>query len=191
MAENKVQFGLKNAHYAVVTEDGDSISYETPVSLPGSVELTLDPKGESNDFYADDTLYYTDTPNQGYEGSLTLARLTDEFRVDVLGEEKDNDDVLTEKSDAKPKKIALMFEFDGDKRATRHCLYYVTVSRPGITGQTKEESTEPGTVELPIVASPRPTDGVVKRSTSFETTAEVYDGWYDEVPEPSQGGSGN
>jgi phi13 family phage major tail protein len=185
--ENKVIFGVKNAHYAVITENTDgTYTYATPVKLPGATELSLEPKGDQSDFYADDTLYYTTSSNQGYDTTLTIANIPEKFRTDVLGEVlHTTDKVLTEKNTAKPKKIAFLFEFDGDVKAIRHVLYNCSVSRPGASGSTKTESSEPGTTELTLVAAPRPADGVVKRSTTVETTAAVYDAWYQEVYEPT------
>ncbi|RDV25314.1 major tail protein, partial [Lysinibacillus capsici] len=181
MAENKVQFGIKNVHYAVATEGTDgTVTYTTPVPFPGATALNLDPKGEQSDFYADDRVYYTSSTNSGYEGTLTVAALLQQFRVDVLGDELSTDGVLTENADAKPKKIALLFEFDGDVKATRHALYNVTVSRPGMSGETKTETTEPGTQELSFVAAPT-VNGIVKRSTTGETSAAIYDAWYTKV----------
>lgn len=187
MPENKVAFGLKNAHYAVITEDVDGeYTYGTPVKLPGATQLTLDPKGEQTDFYADDILYYTTSSNQGYDTTLTIAGLTEAFRTDVLGEVLEaTDKVLTENSNAKPKKIAFLFEFDGDVKSTRHVLYNCSVSRPGLASSTKTESSEPGTTELKLVAAPRPQDGIVKRSTTANTTGTVYDAWYTAVYEPT------
>ena len=184
MAENKVQFGIKNVHYAVATEAADgSLTYTKPVPFPGATALNLDPKGEQSDFYADDRVYYTSSTNSGYEGSLTVANLLQAFRVDVLGDELSANGVLTETSNAKPKKIALLFEFDGDVKATRHALYNVTVSRPGMSGETKTETSEPGTQELSFVAAPT-VEGVVKRSTTGETEAAVYNAWYTTVFTP-------
>lgn len=188
MSENKVVFGLKKVHCAVITEEGNTISYGTPKSLPGAKSLSLEPKGETSDFYADDIIYYTSTSNQGYETKLEIANVPEWFRTDVLGETKDTKDkVITENANAKPKKIAFMFEFDGDQKATRHLLTYCTVSRPGLSSESKTETTEPGTTELTLVASPRPTDSVVKISTSAETTSDVYDAWYTKVYEPKPG----
>lgn len=183
MPENKVQFGLRNAHYAVITENTDgTFTYGAPVKLPGSTSLTLTPRGETTDFYADDLLYYSVSANQGYETTLTLAKVTEAFRTDVLGEELDaTDGTLTEKSTAKPKKIAFMFEFDGDVKATRHVLYNCSVSRPGVSSSTKTTTAEPGTTDLTMVASPRPSDDVVKVSTTADTPAAVYDAWYTAV----------
>jgi phi13 family phage major tail protein len=149
MPENKVMFGLKNAHYSVITEAADGTpTYGVPVAILGSVELTLDPKGDANDFYADDTLFYTSVSNQGYETTLTLANLPIGFKTDVLGEVMDTtDSVLTESSFTRPNKIAFMFEFDGDQKAVRHVLYNCTVNRPSLGGATKTETAEPRTQE--------------------------------------------
>jgi phi13 family phage major tail protein len=186
MPENKVIFGLRNAHYSVVTEAVDgTLTYATPVSLKGAVEISLDPKGEQADFYADDVLYYTSISNQGYETTLTLATIPREFKIDVLGEVLEGtDNVLTENSNAKPNKIAFMFEFDGDQKAVRHCLYNCSVSRTGLSSATKTESSEVKTSELTLVAAPRAVDGVVKRSTTTDTPDVVYDAWYTTVYNP-------
>ena len=187
MTENKVVFGLKNAHYSVITELEDgSHTYGTPVKLFGSTEITLEPKGEQADFYADDVLFYTTTSNQGYTTTLSVANISREFRIDVLGEVLEGTDaVLTENTNARPEKIAFMFEFDGDQKAVRHVLYYCTVARPSLTSATKTETSEPTTQELTLVAAPRPADGIVKRSTTADTPAPIYDGWYLTVYEPA------
>lgn len=182
MAENKVIFGLKNAHYAVITETDGVITYAEPVPMPGSVELSLEGRGELAEFYADDILYYSAASNQGYDGTLTIAKIPESFAIDVLGEVKDEvDGVITEKSDAKQKMFALMFEFDGDQQAVRHVLYYCSASRPAIAGSTKTATVEPTTSELTFVASPRPTDKFVKSKTTAEADPAVYGAWYDNV----------
>lgn len=187
MADNKVVFGLRNAHYSIITEGEDgAITYGVPVALKGAVEISLEPRGETTDFYADDILYYTTVSNQGYETSLTVANIPQEFRTDVLGETLEGtDNVLTENTSTKSKKIAFMFEFDGDIKAVRHCLYYCTVTRPSLTSATKTESAEPQTQELSLISAPRPEDGVVKRSTTPETPDLVYNAWYTTVYLPA------
>jgi phi13 family phage major tail protein len=181
--ENKVEFGLKNTHYAVVTEGVDgTYTYATPVRIPGSTSLVLTPKGENSDFYADNILFHSEESNQGYDAALVIARVPEAFRTDVLGEILDPDDkVLSEKSSAKKKKIALLFEFDGDVKSTRYVLYSCSVSRPGIGSTTKTTTAEPGTTELNLVAGPRPEDEKVKDNTTAETPAAVYDAWYSAV----------
>lgn len=182
MAENKVVFGLKKAHYAVITEANGVEKYGPVLPLPGATELGLEPKGEQTEFYADDVLYYTSTTNQGYDTSLTIANVPEAFRTEVLSEILDETDkVLIETNTARSKKIAFMFEFDGDVRGTRHVLYDCTVSRPGLSSSTKTAAAEPGTTELTLVAGPRSKDGIVKVSTTADTPTAVYDAWYTSV----------
>jgi phi13 family phage major tail protein len=187
MPENRVVFGLKNAHYSVITEGEDgSITYGVPVKLEGAVEITLEPRGETSDFYADDVLFYTTVTNQGYETTLTVANITREFRTDVLGETLEGtDNVLTENTNNRGRKIAFMFEFDGDQKAVRHLLYNCTVNRPSLSSATKTETAEPQTQELTMIAAPRPLDGVVKRSTTTDTPDLVYNAWYTGVYDPA------
>ena len=48
MAKNKVKYGLKNVHYAIFNSSTNT--YGTPVAVPGAVNLSLSPEGESNTF---------------------------------------------------------------------------------------------------------------------------------------------
>lgn len=183
MSENKVAFGLKNVHYAVITKGEDGAeTYGVPKRYTGAVELTLEPKGELSEFYADDTVYYSASTNQGYEGTFNAAEAPEDFRISVLGE-KLVGGLLVEDANIKPKPVALLFEFDGDVKATRHVLYNVTFSRPGLTSKTKEDATEVSTNELSFMAAPRAKDGRVKIKTSSTTTDEIYNKWYTAVPE--------
>ncbi|WP_078434231.1 major tail protein [Metabacillus halosaccharovorans] len=182
MPENKVNYGIKNAHYATYTESGGIITYDTPIPLPGSVELSLEARGDMIEFYADDMLYYKAPNNQGYNGTLSIANIPESFAIDVLGEEKhETDKVLTEKANAKGKPFAFLFEFDGDVKATRHVMYNCAANRPNLSGSTTTDTVEPQPNELTFIASARSTDLAVKTKTTPETTATVYDNWYKAV----------
>ena len=180
---NKVKFGLKNVHYAVITEtvtNGEvSITYGIPVAIPGAVNLTLDAAGESVQFYADDSVYFEENTNDGYTGSLEIALIPDEFRVDVLGDELDANGALIENKNAKAKHFALLFEFDGDANKTRHVLYYVLASRPSISGSTKTNTKEPQTETMNITARPAPDTGDVKAKVPQGSAA--YDTFFESV----------
>lgn len=188
MPENKVTFGLKNVHYAVITETEGAIAYGNPIEIPGGVEISLEPRGEMTEFYADDILYYSAPNNQGYDGTLNIANIPDKFAIDCLGEEQDEEDkVITEKSNKEGKSFALMFEFDGDVKATRHVLYNCSANRPTIASTTRSNSKEPNTNELSFVSNPRSTDLAVKTKTTTNTPKEIYDNWYKSVYEKATG----
>jgi phi13 family phage major tail protein len=183
MSENKVTYGLKNAHYSKVTINTDgSIAYETPKPMPGSTELTLDPRGDMTEFYADDMLYYSADNNQGYDGKLTLANIPEDFEINILGQIKDEDDgVITENANAKGSYFALMFEFDGDVKKIRHVLYYCKASRPSAGSSSKTDKVDPNTIELDFVSSASPDTLNVKTKTTTTTPDSVYNNWYDAV----------
>ncbi|PEF36313.1 major tail protein [Bacillus wiedmannii] len=182
--ENKVAFGLKNVYYALYDVTDGVVTFKTPIPIPGAVELTFDPRGDLIEFYADDMLYYAASNNQGYDGTLSIATVPEQFAIDALGEQLDETDgVLNELADAKGKPFALLFEFDGDVNATRHVMYNNSASRPTIASKTKTNSAEPNTNELKFVSSPIDINGkrMVKTKTTSKTTQEIYNNWYKEV----------
>lgn len=196
--KNKVKYNLKNTHYAMLTvaEDG-TVSYGTPVPMPGSVSISLDANGEPENFYADGTAYYVINNNMGYDGDLELAMIPESFRKDALREELDGKGVLIENASAELAAFALLFEFDGDQRHIRHVLYNCSASRPGIEGKTNEESREVQTETLTVKAVPL-ADNMVKAKTGDSTDETVYNDWYKAVYMPvaadgdgSAGGEGN
>ena len=184
---NKIKFGLKNVHIAIQTyaEATGLYSYATPVRLPGAVNLSLDPQGDVSPFYADDMVYYRSMSNNGYSGSLEIALVPDWFRQSILQETLDNNGVLVENSGVTdPVYFALRFEFDGDEKNIRHCMYNCSVSRPSVGSQTKEASITPGTETLNLSSDPR-TDGIVKTRTSSTTDNTVYSNWFSSVYTPN------
>ena len=187
---NKIKYGIKNVYYAVATlAANNSATYDTPVALPGAVSLTLDPEGDNNIFYADNIAYYTSYANNGYSGSLELALIPDAFRKDVLGEIEDNKDVLVEEQGAPSVHFALMFQFEGDEKATRHVMYNCVASRPTTNGNTKESSIEPQTETINLTATSvynaSLDKDIVKARTGGSTDNTAYTGWFTQVYVPT------
>ena len=186
---NKVKYGLKNVHAAIlnVTEnDGvTEYSYGTPKSVPGAVSLSLDAEGSTSPFHADDIVYFRTNTNNGYSGDLELALIPEWFRAEILQEKQDTNGVLVEKSDTgESVKFALLFEFTGDVKAIRHVLYNCSASRPSLESSTKEDTIEPKTEKLSLTADPRG-DGLVKARTGDTTGADTYNNWYKTVYVPA------
>ena len=121
--ENKVKFNLKNVHYAKLNIDEEgTVTYDKPKAIPGAVELSLDAKGDTEEFYADGMIYYTSTANNGYEGDLEIALVPPSFETDILKNELDDNKVSVENSNTESAEFALLFEFDGDAKAVKHVL---------------------------------------------------------------------
>ena len=182
---NKIKFGIKGVHYAVCTvASNGSATYSTPVALPGAVNISLSPEGESSPFYADNIVYYTSISNNGYSGDLELAKIPDDFYKDVLGYVADTSGVLVEDANAPAKHFALMFQFEGDAHAKRHVLYNCTAQRPDIAGSTKEESIEPQTETISINATTiynATLDKDVVKASATPTESTAYNAWFTTV----------
>lgn len=185
---NKVTFGIKNLHYATFTVGADgSVIYDTPVPVPGAVSIGLDQLGEMIEFYADDMLYYAGSENSGYQGPLEIAHVPDQFRIDVFGDAMSANGLLIENVGAQPKPVALLFEFSGDQKKRRVCLYYCSIQRPGIASQTNTNTKNINTRSMQVTASPRP-DGVVRAFSTDSTDETVYNNWYTSVPSAASAG---
>lgn len=184
--KNKVKFGLKNVHVApeIVSDEG-VISYGTPEAVPGAVNMTLSVEGDNSPFYADNIVYYRALTNNGYSGDLEFALVPDWFKQKYLKEIKDGNGVQVESSlITEFPAFALMFQFEGDKKAVRHVMYHCTASRPSVEGETKQGSTTPKTETVNITADPRP-DGLVKARSTEDTASAVYTNWFNQVYVPS------
>ena len=192
--KNKVKFGLSNVHYALVTEtESEGVvtsTYGDVKSWPGAISLSLDSTAEKSVTRADDSDYFVTFGQGGYEGDLECALIPDEVRTAVLGYKTDDNGILVEDSASfsNVTYIAMMFEFKGDQKATKHCLYKVSLSRPSIASQTTGENgaIEPQTETVTLTAVPRAdADQLVHIQTKPTTDAEVVSAWYTAVPVPT------
>lgn len=185
MTKNKVKFGLKNVHYALLTvsEEG-AVSFGAPVPIPGAVSMSLSPQGETETFYADDIAYYVSTANNGYQGDLEITLLPDSFRTDVLREvEDETDHVLVEKSTAEPQPFALLYQFTGDQQASLRVLYNCAAARPSEASSTIKNTKTPTTDTLSLTASPL-ANGNIKAKTTADTPDEIKKNWFKSVWQP-------
>ena len=189
--KNKVKFGLKNVHAALVTFDDNGYpTFASPRRIPGAVNLSMDKEGDPTKFYADDSDYYDVNNNNGYSGDLEIAMIPEWFRTDILGDIKDSNGVLVENADAPTVYFALLFEFTGDAKAIRHVMYKCSVTRPKIEGQTKEDSVEVKTDTLTLSSVPckfsiSGNDVMTPKSKTDENTTDAtYNNWYSAVYVP-------
>ena len=182
---NKISYGLQNVYYAVAEDDGNgNLTYGTPQPWKGGVNLSLSAEGSSNTFYADNVAYFVTEANNGYSGDLEMAEIPDAFRVSCLGEVLDTKGFYVERADDTRAEFALLFQFEGDESATRHCLYRCTASRPDVASATTEDTVEPQTKTVTITAMPRISDGVIKSRCPASATTP-YAAWFTTVQEPT------
>ena len=174
---NKVKYGIENLYYSVISTTG---TYGSPIAWKGAVSISLSPQGSQNNFYADNSVYFSLEANTGYQGDLVTALIPDTFRTDCLGETVDTNGMYVETAGATRKEFALLFQFEGDQNATKYALYNCKMSRPDIESSTTEDGIEVQTVSGEITASPRAFDNIVKAQCA-NTASTAYTNWFTAV----------
>lgn len=181
----KVKFGLKNVHIAPITATSDNkYTYGPIIKVPGAVSISLEPQGDSNDFFADNIKYFSAYANNGYSGDFEMAMITDEIREKIFGETKDSNGALIENVNDTFTPFALGFQIEGDEKARRFWYYNCSCSRSKNEAKTLEASKEPSTDSMTINAMARETDGKVRTLlTETAENKEAYDIFFEEVYE--------
>ena len=181
----KVKYGISNCYYAKATiAPNGSATYATPVALPGAVNLTLDAQGDTNEFFADNIVYYTSVSNTGYEGDLELALVPDSFKKDILGYLLDTNGVLIENAGAEPAHFALIFQVQTDTGSKRVVFYNCVASRPSVAAATKEESIEPQTETISMRITSvylAAADKDIVHASCLDTNTTAYNSWNSSV----------
>lgn len=186
---NKVHFGLKNVHYALITYTSGVPSWGTPKAIPGAVNLTLSKESSVTDFYADDVKYYHVAANNGYSGTLEMADFPAEVRKDLWNQTiSSTGKLLIEDIENDAAEFALMFEIDGDQAPERYCFYRCTADRPDVAGATKADSVDVQTQScdltvMPVIdpTNPSAINGKVYYRTTADTPSATYTSFYSSV----------
>jgi len=191
MSQNKVEFGLEQVHVAFIDEETSaegSPAWVAPQAIPGAVSLTASPEGDTNDFYADNTKYYTSTTNNGYTGSVEFANIPDDVLAEMLGMTVDDNGMLVESTEDKQKEFALMGEVKGDAKNRRFLYYRCKAARPSQDSATSDTGETPDTDNLDITILPMKNgeNMLVKAVLELsEANATAFDAFFNDVTLPT------
>lgn len=114
--------------------------------------------------------------------------IPDSFRKDVLGETEDETSkVLIENASAEAKPFALLYQFEGDQKASLRVLYNCSAARPNEDGSHDQRDKAPPARKRCPSPLPRWRDGKVKAKTTDTTTETVIQNWFKSVWQPNVG----
>lgn len=181
----RIRYGFKNLYYATATISSGTMTYGTPVAIPGAKSMNLSPSGDTISENADDTRWFTMYGNTGYEGTIVFEDTAagDTFLKTVLGQTADTKGVVWEKASDTPSEFALFGQFTlagGTETGKRVCFVRCVASRPTVEGSTKEDSVDVATNTVNIVALPRIEDDVIK--ALCDSTSTGYTTFFSAVP---------
>lgn len=191
---NKYHFDVKNCYYCpgernadgTITFDKEKIRHE-----PGLRSIEFAPNGETTKIRADGIDYIVASSNNGYDITATFVQISDQLKVDLLGEVKDESTgIQYEDADAIPAPFALMGEFKGDKENIRWIFYSCTAARHQQTGDNKDNMKEPDEEQLSITASPLPVTingvekNIVRGGVKKSDKEATWTAWFTKVTLP-------
>lgn len=191
---NLYHYDVKNCYYVPgvrnsdgsVTFDNSSVTRE-----PGLMSMDMQAQGDVEKLRADGIDYIVFVSNNGYTGTLNFVKVSEQFKLDNLGETADlTTGIQYEDADSVPTPFALLGEFKGDAEGIRFIFYNCTASRPNIAGDNKDNQKQPDTESLSVTASPLPVtiDGVeksiVRGGITKSQNAATYNSWFNGVTLP-------
>ena len=152
---NKVEFGISNLYvgtYTVATSNGN-VTMGTPYHQAGAVSFSPEEQAESNNFYADNVVYWSGYTGGTFEGDLEVAKFDDQFKKNFLGYIQKGDGGLAVKKNAIKPNVYIAFQVEGDSESRRIIMYNCALG--GITREysTEEESIEPATETIAVTVA--------------------------------------
>ena len=119
---------------------------------------------------------------QVYRGRRCLLRLLLQRGLLRHADDRPYPGAFPEYADTETAPFALLFEIEGDEKATRRVLYYCKVGVPGEDADGQAQKT-PKTEAMDITASAL-ADGRTRARTMENTRDEVFNNWFKSVWEP-------
>lgn len=192
MQEIKGILGLGEFYIAPLVKKDTGYIYEKPEQFSGSREIAIEPVGGASVIRADNIDYISASYNGGYTGTLTVCRILDKFKLDLLGFEQDTTDkMIYETSEIKElPKFALIVRLLGSENSINPIWTFYNVSitnRPSLTYSVIDDpaSLSIQYEQLPITCAPHPLTGMTVSMSMADTPKTVYENLIKSVWQPS------
>lgn len=184
MPESKVRFGVKNLHIGKynVASDG-TVTLGTPMHIPGTVKISMDPDAEMTEFWADDVLYYVCNNDSGVSGEIENANFKDTFKTEFLNYITLDDGGVAQIKGRNTDPVYMMFESDGDQEKRRGILYNVVLGSIKREYATVEKTKTPQTATLPFNCYGDNETGIIR--VSYGASASGYETLFTNPPVPT------
>lgn len=182
-------FGVRNSHIAICNDE-EKLTYEKPVHIAGTVEISMEPSVESGTSHADNSVWLEEQQDNGGSGTMSFydTESTPELRqliADLVGYEITKDGRTNMKANKKPKPFAFMCEQPGHVLGRRRCLLMCQLSKPKLDMKTTEDSPEITQLDYPFTWKPIVPPGGTEddRTSGYDSFTGVtgYDKFFDAV----------
>lgn len=175
------QIGLSHLHYAIMKSDpaGGKPTYESPVHIPGAIEVNINANTSSETLFADDGPMETATALGEIEVEINIADLPLDVQAKLLGHTIENG-VMVRKSSDTPPFIALGFK--SLKSNGKYRYVWLTKGKfniPELNHKTKEDGIEFQTPTITASFVKRESDDVwIAHADEDDTTFTGASTWF-------------
>ena len=151
--------GVKNFHIAELTDE-DSLTYASPVAVPGLVQMQASRTTNNEPSYADDEVWIEEESDTGGEGTISIRDILTSAAVRELIARLSGYLVTTEGdllaiSDATRNPCALMCERSAHGGHGQRKLWYCCkLGKPEFDASTKEDTASAGQLDIPFTYRP-------------------------------------
>lgn len=151
----KITTGVEKGYYAILTTEGETPTYGKVKYLPGLREISITPKEENAQIYAENRLYDSENSLGDIDVTLDFASISTEDYAALFGKKIATDGGIIENSNDQAPYIAIMAE----KTLSGGVMEYLTLYKgklgiPEDKAKSKEGKTEYQTVPLKGVFMP-------------------------------------
>jgi len=182
---NKVEFGISNLYVGTYTVGTTgTVTMGTPYHQAGAISFSPEEQSESNNFYADNVIYWSGYSGGTFEGDLEVAKFDDTFKTQFLGYiQKASDGGLAVVKNATKPKVYIAFQVEGDEESRRIIMYNCSLG--GITREyaTEEESIEPATETIAVTVAGDNKTGI--SMVSYNQATSGYSTLFTNPPAPT------
>lgn len=180
---NKVEFGISNLYVGTYTVNNGTVTLGTPYHQAGAVNLSVEAEADESSFYADNVKYWSGFTDNGFTGSLEVAKFDGDFKTKFLGYiTLDDDGIAAVKGATKPNTY-ICFQTEGDVDARRVILYNVALGSITREYATIEDSKEPATESIDITVTGDNATGLTM--VSYDKDADGYATLFTNPPVPT------
>ena len=162
---NKVEFGISELHVGTYTVDSDGVvTLGEPYHQKGAVSFAPEEQSESNQFYADNVVYWSGFSGGSFEGDLEVAKFDDAFKTAFLGYKTLTDGGLAVVKNAIKPDVYIAFQVEGDAEERRVIFYNAQLGSITREFSTIEDTKEPATETLNVTVTGDNGSGVTMAS---------------------------
>ncbi|AJA42868.1 phage tail protein [Clostridium tetani] len=116
--------GLEKLYVAKILSDGETTTYDTPKYLAGIKEIGVKPKVNSDEFYAENQLWLSESTLANVDVEVDITDLTNEDEAMLLGHKIATEGGIIKSADDVAPEVALLFKANKGNGKARYVVLY-------------------------------------------------------------------